>query len=70
VAPRAPQVCNCFDVDAAAIAQAAAGCAPDLDDDARLAAVQAGLRCGTQCGSCLPAVKALVRRPDTQAMPA
>ena len=25
-------------------------------------AVQARLRCGTGCGSCLPAVKALVRR--------
>jgi assimilatory nitrate reductase catalytic subunit len=32
------------------------------DEASRLAAVQARLRCGTECGSCLPAVKALVRR--------
>ena len=27
----------------------------------RLAALQSRLKCGTQCGSCLPAVKALLR---------
>jgi len=28
----------------------------------RLHAVQQTLRCGTECGSCLPAVKSLVQR--------
>ena len=31
-------------------------------EDERLHAVQARLRCGTQCGSCLPALRALVRQ--------
>lgn len=54
------QVCNCFDVDADAIARACAGL-PSQDDDARLQAVQKSLRCGTQCGSCLPELRRLVR---------
>jgi assimilatory nitrate reductase catalytic subunit len=63
---RAAQVCNCFDVDADAIGRAAARCRAEGETE-RLAAVQAELRCGTQCGSCLPAVKALLRKPVMQA---
>ena len=56
---RGRQVCNCFDVDEAQIAgvldRAAGG------SDARLAQIQAELRCGTQCGSCLPELRRIVR---------
>ena len=59
VQPRARQVCTCFDVDETAIAGALARC--EGSDDARLAALQGRLRCGTNCGSCLPELKRLVR---------
>ena len=58
VAPRAPQVCNCLDVGQRAIVEVLATCQGDAD--ARLATLQARLRCGTQCGSCLPELKRLV----------
>jgi assimilatory nitrate reductase catalytic subunit len=58
VARRAPQVCNCFDVSRSTIVDVLAGCHGNAD--ARLAQVQQRLSCGTQCGSCLPAVRALV----------
>jgi assimilatory nitrate reductase catalytic subunit len=35
--------------------------APGGDEAARLAALQSALRCGTNCGSCLPELKRLVR---------
>ena len=54
---RAVQVCSCFDVSESAIQQTLAACAGP--PEARLAALQATLRCGTQCGSCLPALKRL-----------
>ncbi len=55
---RGAQVCNCFDVHEAEIVAALRR----LPGDAarRLAGVQQGLRCGTQCGSCLPALRRLV----------
>jgi assimilatory nitrate reductase catalytic subunit len=58
--PRSAQVCACHDVSEDTITTTLAELSGD--DDARLAALQARLRCGTECGSCLPAVKALVRR--------
>jgi assimilatory nitrate reductase catalytic subunit len=61
--PRSPQVCTCFNVSQAAInevLQAASG-----DADTRLAAVQAQLHCGTQCGSCLPTLRTLARQSLT-----
>jgi assimilatory nitrate reductase catalytic subunit len=67
--PRARQVCTCFDVDEAAIEGVLARC--EGSDDARLAALQGQLRCGTNCGSCLPELKRLVRHipmaPSAQA---
>jgi assimilatory nitrate reductase catalytic subunit len=51
-------VCSCFDVSEAAILQTLTACAGP--PEARLAALQARLRCGTQCGSCLPTLKRLV----------
>ncbi len=60
VAATSRQVCACHDVSEArivAVLQASAG-----SEIERLACVQQSLRCGTECGSCLPAVKALLRR--------
>jgi len=58
-------VCTCNDVDAEsierALAQEPALPGPEGERHA-LESLQARLRCGTTCGSCLPAVKALVRR--------
>ena len=58
--PRSPQVCSCNDVSEARIVQALAGC--EGDAAARLQQLQQRMRCGTTCGSCLPAVQALLAR--------
>jgi assimilatory nitrate reductase catalytic subunit len=55
---RGRQVCNCFDIDEPRIRAALADTAGAAAD--RLAAVQSALRCGTQCGSCLPELRRLV----------
>ncbi|MEJ6000852.1 nitrate reductase [Paucibacter soli] len=56
--PRSPQVCNCFDVSEASIRSQLGHCSGTPSE--RLAGLQAALRCGTQCGSCLPALRRLV----------
>jgi len=56
---RRRQVCNCFDVDEATIAGRLASCTGSPEQ--RLASVQETLRCGTQCGSCLPELRRMVR---------
>ncbi|UZD56156.1 nitrate reductase [Caldimonas aquatica] len=62
------QVCACFDVADTQILEA---CPPDAATvEARLHAVQARLRCGTQCGSCLPEVRKLLQAPTALAAPA
>ncbi|RYY99447.1 MAG: nitrate reductase, partial [Comamonadaceae bacterium] len=53
------QVCSCFGVSQPAIETQLASCAGSPDE--RLAALQGALRCGTNCGSCLPELKRLVR---------
>jgi assimilatory nitrate reductase catalytic subunit len=57
-ASRGPVVCNCWNIGENTIEAAL----EQLDGDAveRLAALQAKLRCGTQCGSCLPELKRMV----------
>jgi assimilatory nitrate reductase catalytic subunit len=60
VAGRSPQVCTCFNVSEADIGRCLAGCSGDAA--ARLAMLQAQLRCGTNCGSCIPALRRLVNR--------
>jgi assimilatory nitrate reductase catalytic subunit len=60
LAPRSPQVCACLDVSEARIVLALREFQGPADD--ALAALQSRLRCGTECGSCLPAVRSLVRR--------
>ena len=59
LAARGKVVCNCLGVSESAIATAL----DDIsgDEAQRLAQLQAGLRCGTQCGSCLPELKRMVR---------
>ncbi|MBH9552256.1 nitrate reductase [Inhella gelatinilytica] len=53
--PRAPQVCQCFDVREDAIRACLAR------TDGRLSTLQHELRCGTQCGSCLPTLRRLIQ---------
>ncbi|TFZ03122.1 nitrate reductase [Ramlibacter henchirensis] len=59
VVSRGRQVCTCFNVTEPEIAGALAGC--EGAEDARLAQLQGRLRCGTNCGSCVPELKRLVR---------
>lgn len=59
VVARGKQVCTCFNVsedDIGAQLQTSRG-----NDDQRLAALQSGLKCGTNCGSCIPELRRLVR---------
>ena len=55
---RARQVCSCFDVSEPRIVDTLASLSGPAE--ARLAALQGALHCGTQCGSCLPELKRLV----------
>jgi assimilatory nitrate reductase catalytic subunit len=57
---RSPQVCACHDVSEAGIVDALLQI--DGSEAERLRALQQLLRCGTECGSCMPAVKALMQR--------
>jgi assimilatory nitrate reductase catalytic subunit len=59
VVARGRQVCSCFDVSEPRIVELLRCC--HGDDDARLVQLQQGLQCGTQCGSCVPELKRLVR---------
>jgi assimilatory nitrate reductase catalytic subunit len=65
-APRGRQVCTCLNVSDSAIRACLArmGDTPGNDEE-RLAQLQTQLRCGTQCGSCLPELRRLVRERDT-----
>lgn len=59
LAARGRQVCSCFNVgesDIAATLAASAGTA-----DAQLQQLQEKLKCGTNCGSCVPELKRIVR---------
>jgi len=60
VAPRSPQVCACHDVSEERIVSTLPHC--EGDAGLRLRELQNRLRCGTECGSCVPALKALVER--------
>ena len=59
VQARGKQVCSCFNVTDEAIRTHLEG--QGGNDDARLASLQAGLKCGTNCGSCVPELKRMVR---------
>jgi assimilatory nitrate reductase catalytic subunit len=57
---RGKQVCTCFNVSDIAIAEHLRR-GSGADDDERLAGLQKALQCGTNCGSCVPELKRLVR---------
>ena len=59
VAARGKQICTCFNVTEPDIVQTLARCSGGAD--ARLAQLQGALKCGTNCGSCLPVLRGLVR---------
>jgi assimilatory nitrate reductase catalytic subunit len=58
-APRGKQVCTCLNVNDSAIRDCLSRC--EGSDEQRLAQLQGALRCGTQCGSCVPELRRLVR---------
>jgi assimilatory nitrate reductase catalytic subunit len=60
-APRSKQVCTCFNVSEADILAGLSACDAKADPAQRLAQLQGTLKCGTNCGSCLPAVRKLVQ---------
>ncbi len=59
VQAKGKQVCACFNVSATAIAAHLATGSGSAE--ARLADLQTALQCGTNCGSCVPELKSLVR---------
>lgn len=59
VQSRGKQVCTCFNVTGPAIDGYLAGCSGTEDE--RLASLQGALKCGTNCGSCVPELKRMVR---------
>ncbi|MBB3177752.1 nitrate reductase [Variovorax sp. Sphag1AA] len=69
VASKGKIICSCFGVTEAAIAGQLASSGGS--DEARLAALQGSLKCGTNCGSCVPELKRMVRAsaPPAVAVP-
>jgi len=68
VQSRGKPVCNCFNVTDIAIAthlstlsQGGGGAGYLATDEERLASLQGALKCGTNCGSCVPELKRRVR---------
>lgn len=59
VQQKAKQVCSCFGVEAPAIEDHLASCGGSPEE--RLGSLQGKLRCGTNCGSCVPELKRMVR---------
>jgi len=57
-AARSRQICACLNVSEAAIDGCLAACAGRPEQ--RLATLQSTLRCGTQCGSCVPELKRMI----------
>jgi assimilatory nitrate reductase catalytic subunit len=68
VVPRSPQVCACHDVSEQAIIGTLPLCVGAPNE--RLKQLQDRLRCGTECGSCLPAVKTLLKQIPCEVSPA
>ena len=59
VAPRGAQICTCLNVSEPAIVASLARCSGSAAQ--RLGQLQDQLKCGTQCGSCVPTLKRLVQ---------
>ena len=60
VPARGAQVCSCFDVTEPQIEAVLARCSGT--PETQLAQLQGELKCGTNCGSCLPKLRTMVRR--------
>jgi len=70
VQSRGKQVCSCFNVSDIAIDEhlkrfSQGADAASATDEARLASLQDSLKCGTNCGSCIPELKRRVRSAHT-----
>ncbi|MEO8151455.1 MAG: molybdopterin-dependent oxidoreductase [Rhizobacter sp.] len=59
VQARGKQVCTCFNVTEPEIVSTLERCSGS--EDQRLAELQGALKCGTNCGSCIPTLKRMVR---------
>jgi assimilatory nitrate reductase catalytic subunit len=59
VAAKGRQVCSCFDVSETQIDTTLAACSGS--PDAKLQRLQDTLKCGTNCGSCVPELKRMIR---------
>ncbi len=55
-------VCNCFNVAESDI-EAALASADDADANARVELLKQQLKCGTNCGSCVPELRRIVTLP-------
>ncbi len=60
VVARGKQVCTCFNVSEPEIVTVLQRCGGSGDE--RMAQLQSTLRCGTNCGSCLPALRTLIQQ--------
>ncbi|MBP8285514.1 MAG: (2Fe-2S)-binding protein, partial [Rhodoferax sp.] len=60
VVSKGQQVCTCFNVTDVAIQDFLSSC--DAAPPDRLAALQTSLKCGTNCGSCIPQLQRLVQQ--------
>jgi assimilatory nitrate reductase catalytic subunit len=76
VQSRGKLVCTCLNVSDAAIdehlavlAHGGGGFGHLNTDEERLASLQASLKCGTNCGSCVPELKRRIRSARTEAAP-
>jgi assimilatory nitrate reductase catalytic subunit len=59
VPARGAQVCSCFDITEPQIEAALAHC--EGGPDAQLNQLQGELKCGTNCGSCLPKLRSMIK---------
>ena len=67
VQSRGKPVCTCFNVTDLAIQGELGRCSGTPDE--RLAALQGTLKCGTNCGSCIPELKRMIRLMPAEAVP-
>jgi assimilatory nitrate reductase catalytic subunit len=71
VQSRGKPVCSCFNVSDVAIDEHLQSISPESDaarsDEARLTSLQQALKCGTNCGSCVPELKRRVRASHSDA---
>ena len=62
-----PQVCTCLNVPQTKIVDFLRQQPGQADEDSQLAALKDQLKCGTNCGSCIPELRRLIRQTSLQA---